>query len=119
MKRTTFVLLALLMLSFAISAFGTTWESFSSEEYGYSLKYPAGWEVATEDETAFSVTTAGAGMMPTVIMVMVQDVEDEDFEEDFEASMQEAMQDIQSAMDLEGLGTFEVKDQGIVDLKGH
>lgn len=119
MKKFHIVLLALLMLSLSVSAFGDSWKTFNSDVYGYSLKYPDGWEVGTSDDKSFSVTTAGNGLMPTVIMVMVEDVDDSDYDMSFEETMQEALKDIEDELANEGMGMITIKDQEAVDVNGH
>ena len=119
MKKHMVVLLALLMLGLAMSAYGTVWKTFSSQEYGYSLKYPSGWEVSTLDERSFTITTPGEGLMPTVVLVMVEDIDDSDYEASFEDTMEEAMQEIQDEIVADGMATLTVVDQELVEINGH
>jgi len=119
MKKLQCVLLALLMLSLSVAVFAETWKTFSSEDYGYSLKYPGSWQEVTALDEAFSVMHTGDSMMPTIIMVVAKDIEEEYYDKSFEENIQQAIEEFQNDLGLEGMGTFEVKNQEAVDVNGH
>lgn len=120
MRKLAFMLALLVFLGAVSLTADTSLLTYTNTEYGYTIDYPADWDVTPSEAGAFVAMTMLESGIPATLAVTATPIDPEDAEKTFDELMEEALGDFEGDMDeqLMGMGTIEVRQSGEIRLNG-
>ncbi|MBW6514608.1 MAG: hypothetical protein K0B87_07620 [Candidatus Syntrophosphaera sp.] len=117
MRNLAAICLIMIMAVLALPAGAEAWKTYVNEYYGFSLDYPEDWAKQIDENSLITLTSPDE-LMPVVMTIMTEPVEEGEFEDGYSKLLESAINDIQSQLDIFTEDLVRIENRGEVDLNG-